>query len=273
MLRRAALFPFLEFKKPNAPIVVLLAGFPDDVLSGWDSGFLEKLKAKYHIVAMCLPDYDHARETISWGADFDELVLGMNLTLDSVIDSKKFNLVAHDWGSVVAQMYENKYSERINKLVLLDVGRGIDVTTKGKMIAIFYQLTFAVNYVIFKTLGFGIGNTCFKLFCTFCPRVLWPVPHDTMHRPAEDINVHLCYPYYHLWRGVLKFKPIKITFPKCPVLFLYGTKKNCMFHDNNFLMKLDRTPGSKYLSLDAPHWVTHGQPSICFSEIDKFCAE
>jgi pimeloyl-ACP methyl ester carboxylesterase len=273
MVRKVVSFPYLEFKRNNAPIIVLLAGFPDNVTSGWDTGFLEMLKSKYHVITLCLPDYDQKRETISWGANFDELVYGFNQTLNSVIESKNFYLVAHDWGSVVAQMYENKYSERVKKLVLLDVGRGIDPSARGKMVAIYYQLAFESHYFLFKTLGYTIGNLCFKLFSKFTPRFLWPVPYDKMHRPADEMSVHLCYPYYYLWSSVFRLKPIRISFPKCPVLFLYGTKKNCLFHDDHFLKKLDATAGCRHLSLECGHWVTHFEPKVCFSEIVNFCAE
>ena len=48
------LFPHVITGNPQGQNLVLLAGFPDDELSGW-APLIDLLKHKYQIIALCFP--------------------------------------------------------------------------------------------------------------------------------------------------------------------------------------------------------------------------
>ena len=42
--------------------------------------------------------------------------------------------------------------------------------------------------------------------------------------------------------------------PDCKTLFLYGTKKNIMFHSEGFLRYLRNAPGCAAMGIEGGHW-------------------
>ena len=63
-------------------------------------------------------------------------------------DKQKLNLIVHDWGSYMGILYENAYKDSIERLVLLDVGVGINEDIKTYLVLIFYQFYFATSFVL-----------------------------------------------------------------------------------------------------------------------------
>ena len=264
-------FPYVELGKLNGPTLVLLAGFPDDKLSAWNEPFLELLKSKYHIFALCLPDYDNSwAEAKRWGHNFDDLVSGLYETLETIIKDRQFYLVAHDWGSLIAQLYENKFPERIKKLVLLDVGQAVKPSLVDVIRILTYQWWFASAYFWSQILGMAIGNAIFYAYFLLCPMFLRCTPTDVIHR-KEKATVQVCYPYFQFWKSTLTGKIIEGKFPSVPTLFLYGNQKTTHFHGQKFLKKLASTPNCGYAELDAGHWLTHFQPTRSYELIAEFC--
>ena len=202
----------------------------------------------------------------------------MHATIKKVLSDSGSNeeavyLIIHDWGSFLGMLYQNKYHQSVKKVVALDVGLGLTKNIREIGVLLFYQLWFAIAYVISQAINYQLGNLFFKLFL-FLPFIKYisPTPHDTLHRPISEISVHLCYPYYHLWKGLL-FDKVRLRpprFPSCPVLYLYGLKKNAMFHSSGFIDRLAATEGCKSLALEAGHWVTHFQPEIVVKEVKEF---
>lgn len=58
--------PYVRRGKRGGETIVLLAGFPDDSLSGWNSTFLEALGNDYDLICMCLPDYETKTDFKPW---------------------------------------------------------------------------------------------------------------------------------------------------------------------------------------------------------------
>lgn len=277
-LRSLTSFPFKDIGCKSKPPVVLVAGFPDDQLSAWHPKFLAELQISHRIIALCLPGYDSAPNAaaISWGFDFEQLISSMNSTLDSILSPEQtFHLIGHDWGSVVAQFYQNSHPNRINRLVLLDVGQNLEPSSmKEAFVISFYQIWFAASFVMAKLVHTRVADLIFKSFFVIMPRSFNPTPHDYKHRPASDIHVGMCYPYYHMWRGILTGKSLRPRFPsQTPTLFIYGARKNCMFHGPKFLRRLEKSQGAWLELSKAGHWVTHFEPEICAEQITKFFSQ
>lgn len=129
------LFPYSVHGEPCNKILVLVAGFPDDNISAFGQENIDHFSKFYYVISLCLPGYaKHAGRR--WGYDFDELVKMMNDTIEYALvsasipattSSSKIYLIGHDWGAYLAQLYENKYPEKINKMCLLDVAVSKDL--------------------------------------------------------------------------------------------------------------------------------------------------
>lgn len=264
-------FPSIVCGNVSGPALVLIAGFPDDQLSAWNAPFLDALKEKYHVFALCLPDYDNSwNEAKPWGHSFDDLVNGLHETLEALVKDRQFYLVAHDWGSVVAQLYENRFPERIKKLVLLDVGQMLKPSVIDVIRILSYQWWFASAYFWSQLFGLQVGNFIFYAFFVLCPKFLRCTPTDVIRRKGKP-TVQLCYPYYQFWKSNLSGRLVEAKFPKVPTLFLYGNQKATQFHGPKFLSKLATTPNCGYVEMDAGHWITHFQPTRSFELISEFC--
>jgi hypothetical protein len=73
-------------------------------------------------------------------------------------------------------------------------------------------------------------------------------PHDKVKRKREDLSVEMCYLYYQVVRATITKQGGSVEdtkFPTCPLLFLYGNKKNAQFHTSGFLAKISKSEGSR----------------------------
>ena len=130
------LFPYSVHGEPCNKVLVLVAGFPDDNISAYGQENIDHFSKFYYVISLCLPGYAK-KAGRPWGYDFDELVKMMNDTIEHVftsasvsrtgVSSIKIYLIGHDWGAYLAQLYENKYPEKIIKMCLLDVAVSKDL--------------------------------------------------------------------------------------------------------------------------------------------------
>mmetsp|Transcript_24275 Transcript_24275/g.40528 ORF Transcript_24275/g.40528 Transcript_24275/m.40528 type:complete len:277 (+) Transcript_24275:72-902(+) len=262
--------PFVEKGKKTGSPIVFMSGYPDHETSGWGKVIPEELGKKHRLIFMCLPSFDLAATgTRNWGYNFDEILTMMHNTMDRVgLSSTPFVFVAHDWGSVIAQTYVSRYPEQVSKMVLCDVGR-LKISSlplKSVLIIVGYQLFFAICYLMSQTFSISLATSLYSLFPKFKflhPSIdeVPPIVKETGKAPS----VLMCYPYYHYWRRLLTGSAMKPSFPKCPLLFMYGTKKNVFFHDEQFLERLANTEGcSSHKIQDAGHWfmISHGDATV-----------
>eukprot|EP01032_Pedospumella_encystans_P027395 gene27395-30963_t len=60
------------------------------------------------------------------------------------------------------------------------------------------------------------------------------------------------------------------AFPTCPLLFMHGTQKWCVYHDQPFLDRIDVTPGCSRFSLPAGHWFMIDQAHATIKLVQDF---
>ena len=165
---------------------------------------------------------------------------------------------------------------------------------------ILYKSLFAMCHAIQRYVSFWvampielIGYSVLFLLCLLPVRFL-----DTktflLERPKEYTPrriMYLQYPYYYLLRGYLSQGPelfwkttmSDATLPEhvstvghhkgTPVLYMYGTKKNAMFHDTNavaWLQHPDQRPSSVVQVDGAGHWLYRHKEDICYEAICQF---
>jgi pimeloyl-ACP methyl ester carboxylesterase len=99
-------------------------------------------------------------------------------------------------------------------------------------------------------------------------------------RPRLSLQrlIWMMYPYYNIFNGSLRAFRGMYRLPKLsremPILFMYGTEKNVMFHDPAGIKVLEEH-GSKFDSEavrveEAGHWLFLHQAKICRDKISDF---
>lgn len=224
------LCPFVEKGLKHGPPLVFLSGFPDNETSGWGEVLPEALGKKYRCIYICLPGYSKnqsPQNTKPWGFEQEEILTMMNNTLAHLgLQSSPFLLVAHDWGAFFALLYTTRFPSQVSRLVLCDVGMvdpfALPVLTIPYIL--FYQVFFAIAYILSQVVSFSVGNAMFWGIKAFS--FMMPTPDDRFHLPVSEITVRKCYPYYYLWKRLLTGTMLKAKFPTCPLLFMVSVAFN-----------------------------------------------
>eukprot|EP00455_Lapot_gusevi_P011939 TRINITY_DN1558_c0_g1_i9.p2 TRINITY_DN1558_c0_g1~~TRINITY_DN1558_c0_g1_i9.p2 ORF type:complete len:201 (+),score=34.07 TRINITY_DN1558_c0_g1_i9:160-762(+) len=188
--------------------------------------------------------------------------------------NKRFTMITHDWGAYLGLLYQNAYPDRVQKLVLIDVGIASrsNLPLKNQFISTAYQLWFALTFIFSKIFGHLIASLFMPIY--FLP--IFKFMHPTFDKSPvarNEIRPDKCYVYFQIWKDVLTGKVRPPKFPSCPTLFLYGLQKRCMFHDQEFITKLNNTAGCKQRAFDAGHWVQIAKPDEVIDEVDTFMRE
>lgn len=240
----APTFPSTVFGNPNASeLLVFLAGFPDDSTRG---STLQSFAKTHRVISLCLPGYEAPKAVggqpavnnssaliPAAGYSFAELLTGMHATIEALLLrepsqlqrlKRPFVLVGHDWGAFMSMLYQNAHPDRVRRLVLLDVGQLQRPPIKSALIIFLYQIWFAISFLLHRFLGARIGTWHLHLFTKLVPTWLQPVrvrgEFPPAHRPLSELTAHLCYPYFHFWKGIFTGTVPKPRFSSCPLLFM-----------------------------------------------------
>ena len=65
--------PYLELGNLSGPVLVCLAGYPDDCISSW-APIVSQYEARYRVLALCMPHFDGDMPVRGWGYSFPTLV-------------------------------------------------------------------------------------------------------------------------------------------------------------------------------------------------------
>ena len=104
---------------PTTPMVVFLAGFPDDTRS-FDA-VAPAFEGTHAVLKLALPGYEGAPISEKWGLPFTVLIDKMHDAVEAQPHGDLF-LVAHDWGAYLGLLYADKHPTEVAKLALLDIG-------------------------------------------------------------------------------------------------------------------------------------------------------
>jgi len=223
-----------------------------------------------------MPDYQaNCIRPKPWGYSPQELLLMLRESIQYYVkdNKQKVNLIVHDWGSYMGQLYENTYPESVERLVLLDVGHGIDETIGTVFVILFYQFYFAFSFILSQIFGKTCGTIFFGLFFILkLDKTIGPCPNEgKLQRPRREISAHLCYIYYTFWKMMLSGNALTPLLPKSPVLFMYGKQKRVFFHSKKFIKYLNDSPATnRVVAFDAGHWFQIVFPKDTANEIKSF---
>lgn len=257
-------------------ILVLIAGFPDNETSGWGpvlNLLVTNSNNNCKLICLCMPNLNNGSSPKPWGYDFSEVLEMIHNSINFHVpdDTMQINMVVHDWGAFLGYLYQSKYPSRVSKLVALDVGVMKSPAPKDLPRILLYQWWFAFAYFVSQAINNFLGQIIYFSFFLL-PSFFLVCPHDVVHRPVKELKVHMTYMYYHFWKNFFFNRKnfLKPKFPTCPILFMYGIRKNVMFHSQAFLDRIAATPKSKYLAVEAGHWMTHDSPNLITTEILEF---
>ncbi len=163
------------------------------------------------------------------GYDFATVDNMLHNTINRLLgENAKVNFIAHDWGAIMAMLFETQRLQRIAKLVLMDVGLKNRMSIMDAVRLAVYQIWFAGAYIASQLFGRTIGNAIsvgYGALITVAP-FLSPLRRSVtargLIRPRNELSVHMMYPYYYFWKEALLGTNIasKLRFPKCPVLYM-----------------------------------------------------
>ncbi|WP_414827750.1 alpha/beta fold hydrolase [Alteromonas sp. H39] len=110
---------FRPASEPNAPVCVLLHGFPEAGFA-WE-GVIAQLPASATIIAPDLPGYANS-EPLENDSDYavPALVSRMSAFIAQVAGGEPVTLVSHDWGGVIAWPLAAFHPQLITRLVILN---------------------------------------------------------------------------------------------------------------------------------------------------------
>lgn len=232
---------FLEGSGPST--IVMLHGWPDTHES-WRQQ-IDYFKADYVCVSFTMPGFAPDDRTDYSVGDVVERIREI---VDAVSPNDKVILLAHDWGCVFGYEYAMRYSDRVEKMIGMDVG-DVDsqelqksLSLAGKLMIFTYQIILAISFVVPRALGTAMAKMVARGLQAKSNR--------------ENIHAGMSMPYAMRWFGVngglTNLLPVE---PPFPFYYCYATQKPMMFHSPQWLQQLLRNPANKVEAFDCAHWI------------------
>jgi pimeloyl-ACP methyl ester carboxylesterase len=151
------------FEGTGQRTIVMLHGWPDTHES-WRQQ-IDYFKSEYVCVSFTMPGFskdDHNKYSVS------DVVERIRDIVDTVSPSDKVILLAHDWGCVFGYEYAMRYSDRVEKMIGMDVGDADSqdlqhsLSIAQKLMIFTYQVILAISFVSGKTVGTAIAKMVAK---------------------------------------------------------------------------------------------------------------
>ena len=263
----------------NNGILVFIHGFPDFEYL-WDKQ-VEHFKAKnYCCITLELPNYHIDRIQNPWGYDLFVVIDAISDTIKQLLNDKECCLIAHDWGSLLAQLLYLNYKTEINfsHLIILDVGDGVDKKDKVTQSKLVYQLHMAACFILPPMIGtfylnyYSRNNEIFANNNEGIP--LWEKEKKDNKTYYSSLQ---CYMYYHTIKAILtgNAKSISIRsrlneYDGLPILFINGNKTPLRFYTDKFKEFLEERSYCKFLDFDCSHWIPTDKPDELNDAISQF---
>lgn len=237
--------------------VLLLHGWPDSP-SLWDTT-VAGLQDGYRCVRFALPGYDLSRPPRPMSVE--EVTALMRKVVDSVSPDAAVTLVLHDWGCLFGYEFAARHSERVARVVGVDIGDTSSraylksLGAKEKLMIAYYQLWLAVAW---KLGGHAPGLA--DRMTRYMARTIG------CRNAPESIGWQMNYPYAMGWFGVhgglrgLK-RMDTLLGVSLPALYIYGRRKPFMFHSARWLEQLAKSPGCTVHAMETGHWVMRQKPA------------
>ncbi|KAJ8908705.1 hypothetical protein NDN08_005410 [Rhodosorus marinus] len=263
----------LHFEVVNdggAETIVFIHGWPDTPRL-WDDT-VKEFSNEYRCVSIGLPMYSSREEAKSLGVyrksgyNVDEVVDMIAETIDESCRGRfPITLCLFDWGSVYGFKYILKHSEKVSRTIGVDVGPVWMQPPRVKELVglffagVFYQYRIIFYYLVARFVPFlqdWADRGARKHMAYMASESDTDISQLTADVGHSYWNAHL--DRVAMCLGLRKPpEPLDIrTFPRHPVLFFVGTKKDMKFCPEQWLQSLQqRSDHSEAVFLPAVHWV------------------
>ena len=235
----------------EGPTLVFIHGWPDNA-SLWRHQ-VAALASDFRCVLITLPNFG-AQSIRAGGFRFPELVELIHATIDEVQPNGKVTLITHDWGAYIGYLVEQSCPERVERMVAMDVGGMADrPSLRAALMILGYQWA-----LVFCWFAGGLIPPLGNLLSKGVGKII-RVPD----RQRKSIRSRYNYPYFYFWQGLLlpwKRDGILQRYrPRCPVVYLYGTRKPLQFHSERWL-DIVAASGGFAQGIEAGHWFQEQRP-------------
>eukprot|EP01031_Cornospumella_fuschlensis_P034052 gene34052-41217_t len=267
------------------PVLVFLAGFPDNPWSAWHPKIIEDLGITYKIILLSIPNnIDPKKLSSEDEEDFfpflvdslhhqlEKLGVVTHVSRDAPGDSRdpntcenqQFVLMAHGMGCYLALLYENYLHESypvspMFKLILLDNGIKKTYMLSELLYIMVYELFYASIYLCRLYVSSLLATLYLKAVLIVMESFRWICRGESSVAVLKHILFHVhssaCYAYYHIAWARMYGKYQQTVFPHIPLLFMWGDRKQFLLHDDEFIWNIEAF--NKSMPADTPH--LHGR--------------
>jgi pimeloyl-ACP methyl ester carboxylesterase len=229
--------------------LVMIHGWPDTHRL-WDAQ-VEAMKSRYRCVRFTLPGFDIAKPRRA--CSLDELADIFRHVVEQTSPGRKVILMLHDWGCVFGYHFAKRHPSLVDKIVGVDIGDGgsrrhvRSLSIRQNLMVFSYQAWLAIAWCIGGRLGDRMTRATVRLLR--CPT------------DPQTIRSQMNYPYFIQWTGTHgSYRGAGEFVPRCPMLYIHGTRKPLMFHSQAWADQLATRADSQVLAFDTGHWVMIEQP-------------
>jgi pimeloyl-ACP methyl ester carboxylesterase len=223
--------------------IVMLHGWPD-THELWQQQ-IDCFKDNYVCVSFTMPGFSKDdRKNYS----MSDVVEKIKRIVDAVSPNEQVILLVHDWGCVFGYEFAMRNSDRVKKMIGLDVG---DINSEDlqealsisqKLMVFAYQIILAISFVFPRS----IGNPMARFVAKFL----------RAKSNMENVHAGMSMPYAMRWFGVNGgMKDLMPMDPSFPFYYAYADKKPMMFHSPQWLQRLLENPKNKVQAFHCGHWI------------------
>lgn len=238
--------------------LVMLHGWPDTHES-WQQQ-VDYFKQDYLCITFTMPGFakgDHTHYSL------DAIVERIRAIVDAVSPDEKVILLAHDWGCVFGYEYAMRYSERVAKMIGMDLG---DVNSEHLQNSLsIAQKLMVFTYQIILAIGFACGKTISTATGKMVARAL--------QAKSNRNNIHggMSMPYAIRWFGTNGgLDDLLPMAPSFPFYYCYATQKPMMFHSPEWLEALMQKEGNKVEAYDCGHWIMIDEAEALNTSVEEW---
>lgn len=109
----------VEAREPGRPLLILLHGFPE-FWWAWRKQITPLAEAGYHVVVPDMRGYNTSGKPEGIPAYAPDILAADVVALSEAFGQRRFRLVGHDWGAVIAWWVAARHPERLERLVVMD---------------------------------------------------------------------------------------------------------------------------------------------------------
>lgn len=259
----------------DGPLVILLHGFPE-FWYGWKHQIPYLARAGYRVWAPDQRGYNLSDKPKGVAAyDLDDLSDDIMGLIDAAGKEKAF-LVAHDWGAGVAWWSANRYPERIERMVILNVPHHavMERTIKSSLTQLrkswymfFFQLPWLPERLIRSN---NWENGIRSLRESSQPGTF--SEDDFRHYRNAWSQPHAFTSMINWYRAIMRKRPKSLPSPRIsvPTLMIWGAQDEFLSREMAAKSIELCDEGRLVMIEEATHWVQHEEPERVNELIGEF---